>query len=218
MAAMRRGGRPEPRYVAAVMPARAIGTTTSIVRPTPASRPAQAPPEVVISSGVSQAWPTAAQASSPTRTRPQPRRSRRRRHGVGLTDKKDRQSERHGAGREHGGDDGGRRRGQALEQQPPRPDGVELQRHDGAPSRGRPFVESVRQQPLQRQEEQRQHHQHRQQIDRRRRRLGRRRRVRRGRAGRRPGRGRPSAPNRGRAPSQSPRPAGGPAATRPARR
>ncbi len=42
MAATRRGGRPEPRYVAAVRPARPIGTTNSSARPTPASRPSHA--------------------------------------------------------------------------------------------------------------------------------------------------------------------------------
>ncbi len=134
MAATRRGGRPDPRYVAAVSPARAIGTTYSNARPTPASRPSQTPPDAVISSGVSQAWPTAAHASSPMRTRPQPSMRRRRRHGDGLADKQDRQRQRHDSGRQHGGDDGGRGRGQALKQQPPRPDGVDHECHDEAPS------------------------------------------------------------------------------------
>ena len=123
------------RYVAAVKPARAIGTTNSSDRPTPARRASHTPPPgVVISRGVSQARPTAVQASKPDQDEADAEEEPAALPGRRITDKQDRKSERQQPGGDHGGHDGGGRRGQAGEEQRPGPYGIDLKRHDGVRS------------------------------------------------------------------------------------
>ena len=134
MAATRRGGRPDPRYVAAVSPARAIGTTYSNARPTPASRPSQTPPERRHFQrrfpGVADGRPR--QQSDEDEAAAE--HERRRRHGADWrTSRIGNASATTPAVSTAATTEGGGR-GQALKQQPPRPDGVDHECHDEAPS------------------------------------------------------------------------------------